>query len=190
MDTSIHDLSKEMADLLHDLISCCRYKDNHHASKFKVSTSECRTLRVFETNEELTMKELASEMDLAMSRMTRIVDGLVKKSLVERGSDPKDRRVCLVHLTAKGKRLVNEMQKSYLEMNQRVLENVSPNARPEVLKALRHLVVKVPVRVWIFNSILSISSPVVDQAQLSVSSLDEIEIFECFALFLCTPAWV
>ncbi len=140
MKQSIRETSVEMANLLQKIIICCHRKEEQHASKFDVSTSECRTLRVFRNEDELTMKELSEKMNLAMSRMTRIIDGLVEKELIERGMKPNDRRVCLVHLTSTGKQLVTEIEKNYLAMNKRVLENIEPEARPEVLKALHNLV--------------------------------------------------
>lgn len=136
---TLKEMACEMTNLLQQIMSSCQRKDNNHASRFDVSPSECRTMRVFQPGESLTMKELSQRMDLAMSRMTRIVDGLVEKKLVERATDPNDRRVCLVHLTSLGNELVTEMETTYLAMNQKVLESVAPEARIEVLKALHKL---------------------------------------------------
>ena len=140
MEQDMNVMAAEMASLLQEIVLCCHSKDSSHALNFNVSTSECRTLRVFRKEDTLTMKALSNRMSLAMSRMTRIIDGLVKKDLVERASDENDRRVCLVRLTDVGNQLVNDMEKSYLSMNLEVLDSVSPEVRPEVLKALHKLV--------------------------------------------------
>lgn len=140
MDQSTQEMALEMAALLQEIVMCCQMKDTNHATRFQVSTSECRTLRVFMEEDNLTMKALSNKMNLAMSRMTRIIDGLVKKDLVERASDERDRRICLVRLTQAGRKLVNEMENNYMTMNLEVLNSVTPQARPEVLKALKKLV--------------------------------------------------
>lgn len=140
MAEDVEIMAREMAELLQKIMLCCHFKDEQHASNFNVSSSECRTMRVFARNEELTMKSLSERMNLAMSRMTRIVDGLVEKNLVQRGVDPRDRRVCLVKLTERGQKMVDDMDYNYQVMNERVLGNVSRAARPEVLNALKHLV--------------------------------------------------
>jgi len=139
MGQSIREMALEMADLIHEIALCCQNKDVNHASRFNVSTSECRTLRVFQKEDNLTMKNLSKKMNLAMSRMTRIVDGLVRKDYVKRGTDQRDRRICLVSLTESGSGLVKEMQENYLAMNINVLESVEPSARTEVIKALKIL---------------------------------------------------
>jgi DNA-binding MarR family transcriptional regulator len=57
-----------------------------------------------------TMAMLARELDLAPSTGTRLLDPLVRRDLVRRESDPKDRRVVVVSLTAAGRRLARELE--------------------------------------------------------------------------------
>ena len=54
-----------------------------------------------------TMGELSSEIYLAESAATRLVDRLVKLNLVKRQGDERDRRVVRVFLTSYGKQLAS-----------------------------------------------------------------------------------
>lgn len=53
----------------------------------------------------LTMSELSTELNVPLSTATRIVDGLVKRDMVERVQDRKDRRVVRVKMSRNGRKL-------------------------------------------------------------------------------------
>ena len=55
--------------------------------------------------EPLTMGRLSSELDVPLSTTTRIVDGLVQAGMVERVTDPNDRRVVRVGMSKNGRAL-------------------------------------------------------------------------------------
>jgi DNA-binding MarR family transcriptional regulator len=55
--------------------------------------------------EPLSMGRLSSELDVPLSTTTRIVDGLVQASMVERVNDPSDRRVIRVGMSKNGREL-------------------------------------------------------------------------------------
>ena len=56
------------------------------------------------------MRQLAEWLSCEPSNVTGIVDGLERRGLVTRRSDPNDRRVKQVVLTAEGKRRRTELQ--------------------------------------------------------------------------------
>ncbi|MBW2964894.1 winged helix DNA-binding protein [Candidatus Woesearchaeota archaeon] len=53
---------------------------------------------------ETTLKDLSGRMMLAPASLVPVVEGLVKKELVERRTDPKDRRKSILCLTKKGEK--------------------------------------------------------------------------------------
>ena len=55
--------------------------------------------------EPLSMGRLSSELDVPLSTTTRIVDGLVQAGMVERITDPSDRRVVRVGMSKNGREL-------------------------------------------------------------------------------------
>ncbi|MBT3362450.1 MAG: winged helix DNA-binding protein [Chloroflexi bacterium] len=71
-----------------------------------------RQVGILETllgKDNLTMKELAENMLIEQSAATRIVEGLVRKDLLERVLDGKDRRVIRINLTEKGRQIYNSV---------------------------------------------------------------------------------
>jgi DNA-binding MarR family transcriptional regulator len=63
-------------------------------------------LRFVDALEGQSQLALARSLGVAPSRMVALIDDLSERGLVERRSDPSDRRVRALHLTAKGRRLL------------------------------------------------------------------------------------
>ena len=57
----------------------------------------------------LTISELSQRMGMGASTLVRSIDSLEKKGLVERGSDPQDRRRNPISLTRKGMELIQHV---------------------------------------------------------------------------------
>lgn len=60
----------------------------------------------------LTMRELAAELGVGESAATAVSDRLVRQGLVERMSDPHDRRIVRLELSKSGANLVERLQES------------------------------------------------------------------------------
>lgn len=58
-----------------------------------------------------TLKSLAGKMDLKLSTVTRFVDALSAKGLIERRKENKDKRECSVYPTKEGKKLKSELER-------------------------------------------------------------------------------
>ena len=63
----------------------------------------------------LRMQDLAARTVLSRSRVSRLVDELVDRGLVERQPDPTDRRASFAHLTAAGWEALRAAAPVYLE---------------------------------------------------------------------------
>jgi MarR family transcriptional regulator, organic hydroperoxide resistance regulator len=78
-----------------------------HASR-EITTSQLRALFVLDKADEVTAGELAKSADLNPASMTAMLDQLESRGVVERKRGLKDRRVCMVSLTATGRAIVDE----------------------------------------------------------------------------------
>jgi DNA-binding MarR family transcriptional regulator len=75
----------------------------------------------------LRLSALATSCGLSLSRISRIVDTLETRKLVERRSSPSDARAVEAHLTETGLALVREAQASHFSsVNERFFEQLSP----------------------------------------------------------------
>lgn len=72
-----------------------------------ITPGQINALLILFLHDDLTMGELSTEIYLAESAATRLVDRLVKMNLVKRKGDDKDRRVVRVYLTSYGRQLAS-----------------------------------------------------------------------------------
>jgi DNA-binding MarR family transcriptional regulator len=69
-----------------------------------MSFTQLKVLSALETDgEERSVKALADSMGVSLAAMSRAVDGLFERGLVERDEDPADRRMKRVSLTSDGR---------------------------------------------------------------------------------------
>ncbi len=84
----------------------------------------------------LTAKGIATKMDVVKSRVSKIVDGLIKKKLVQRMKDPEDSRVSLLSLTPKGSEKLNHINIFLQDLHHQILLQIAPDQRKAVLTNL------------------------------------------------------
>jgi DNA-binding MarR family transcriptional regulator len=108
---------------------------------FGVSLSRCVTLETLLSEGPLPIRELASRLGLDASTVTRSIDGTVRDGLVRRTRDQRgDRRRVFVTLSARGRGLAQKLLRCADEYSDRILEQIPPERREEVLYALGVLV--------------------------------------------------
>jgi DNA-binding MarR family transcriptional regulator len=78
---------------------------------FEVTLAQCHTLLELEAAEKTTIGKLAKRLELDKSTLSRTVEGLVKRGLVERKVDPEDRRYSNVSLTKGGQEICDEINR-------------------------------------------------------------------------------
>ncbi len=93
------------------LLQNLEYCDRSLVARFRLTRSQAYTLQALEDTGETTMNGLADEMRLHGTTMTRMVDSLVDKGLLERATDPGDRRVVRVRLSPTGREMVVDLRK-------------------------------------------------------------------------------
>jgi DNA-binding MarR family transcriptional regulator len=82
---------------------------------------------------------LAKGFGVSPGRVTRILDGLEKKHLMQRRPSAYDRRVMEVSLTPKGARLKKNLLKSFTVTHEEILRHLPEGGAAAVLLALERL---------------------------------------------------
>ncbi len=82
------------------------------------------------------LSELADEEGINPTMLSRIVSDLVEGGLIERVSDPLDRRAALVTTTRVGKRLVERMRRERTDVLSVALSSLSPSEHRALERAL------------------------------------------------------
>lgn len=92
-------LETEIADLLKQDRPCCG-----------ITLSQCHTLIGIGRKEEISLVDLASELGLDPSTLSRTIEILVNARLVKRKQNPNDRRYVSITLTKEGKSVFDSIE--------------------------------------------------------------------------------
>ncbi len=131
--------SADLQELVEGLFQCCQERMHYQSERFGLPEAEMRCLLHFHGERYLTAKGLAGRMNVAKSRVTTLVDGLLRKNLLEKSDDPEDSRVKLLKLTADGERLVAQILELRRLLHLKVVEEFPPEQRAQLLNTLSQL---------------------------------------------------
>ena len=85
------------------------------------------------------MTQLASRLMVSKQQLTKIVDVLVEKKLVQRLSDENNRRLVLLELTEAGQQLVQTMLCLQAAKSAQLFSDITPEERENLMQALNLL---------------------------------------------------
>lgn len=136
---STHQTAEHLANLTFNLLANCQEKEVRLATVHNLTQAEFRCLRLFGTDESVNNKKIAERMNLSPSRLTRIIDGLVEKEYILREIDPDDRRNMRVMLSRRGKHLVNQLNKAYVQIHNEILQDIEVEQHEPLITAMQHL---------------------------------------------------
>lgn len=127
---------REMAFLLSDVARLLRTCADQRAATIGMTRAQWAVLVRLERMEGLKQAELAEQLDLQPITLTRLVDRLCDNGLIERRSDPKDRRAKRLFLTPAARPLLEQLQDIGEKLMTDVLDGISEAAVADMLKRL------------------------------------------------------
>jgi DNA-binding MarR family transcriptional regulator len=139
IDVLIDYQSQKLEDLITEIVLCCKERTSFLSKKFDIPEAELRCLMLFGEERYLTAKGISQKLDVAKSRVTKIINGLVQKGLVESIDDPKDARIKLIGLTSKGQKKSRELGGVTKDLHQKLLLELEPEQRKMVISCLEIL---------------------------------------------------
>jgi DNA-binding MarR family transcriptional regulator len=90
-----------------------------------LTVTQLRLLLVLHTHGPLRMSDIASQLKVTLPTTTTIVDHLIRKNMVQRETDPKDRRLVICKLTTEGQMLINKLWGSGRSIIEKLLEGLT-----------------------------------------------------------------
>lgn len=87
----------------------------------------------------ITPNELSIRMDLEFSTVTRFIDSLVLKGLVERRKESKDKREINIYATDKGKSLKPDFDSISSNLHKNIREILGTEKVTDVISIIKHL---------------------------------------------------
>ena len=106
--------------------------------KYGLSQGRFLTLIVMNRtpDKEINPSSLAEKLGVKRATITGLLDGLEKDKLVERVSDPRDRRKTGIRLTANGRELLDELLPDYYRLMAKLTVSLSENERQTMISFL------------------------------------------------------
>jgi DNA-binding MarR family transcriptional regulator len=125
--------------LITKLFQCCQERMQYQSDRFNLPDAELRCLMLFGEERYLTPKGISQKMNVVKSRVTTIINGLVRKNFIQRIKDPEDSRISLLSLTPHGQRKRDEINQFLEDVHHEVMLQMSPEQRKAVLTNLEIL---------------------------------------------------
>ena len=131
--------AEQFRNLVLRLFQCCQERMQFQCDRFGLPDAEIRCLLLFGEERYLTAKGIASKLNVVKSRVTKIVEGLIRKKLIQKVPDPEDSRIVLLSMTSTGQAKLKEINGFMLDFNSQVLSRIHPDQRGDLLNNLELL---------------------------------------------------
>ena len=125
--------------LIQEIIQCCENRKLFESQKFGLPYAELKCLILFQGERYLTVKNIAQSLDVAKSRVTKLINGLSGKGLVDAIDDPKDARVRLISLTSAGQKKSEEIDDFQRDIHRKILVQFTADERKNLLSRMESL---------------------------------------------------
>jgi len=122
-------LEREFAFLLSDVARMLRTYWDQEARKLGTTRAQWAVLARLERHEGLKQSELAEILEIQPITLTRLIDRLCESGLIERRSDPADRRAKRLFLTPAARPVLDHLSEAGAAQMARILDGVS---RPDI----------------------------------------------------------
>lgn len=128
-----------LANLTFNLLARCQEKESRLAKQHNLLEAEFKCLRLMSSEENPNNKEIAEKMNLSPSRITRIMDGLIKKGYMFREINNADRRNMVLSLSKRGKNLTTRLNNAFIEIHQDILNEIDEKQHAPLIIAVENL---------------------------------------------------
>lgn len=125
--------------LLHDTARVFRFRFDARARALGVTRQQWRALFHISREEGLNQAELADRLEVERITLCRMIDRLGDAGLVERRSDPNDRRVWRLHLLPPAHAIVERLSEIGAEMEQETIAALGEADRNHLIDSLKRL---------------------------------------------------
>ena len=128
-----------LGNLIFEILPICKKKETELADEHGLFQAEFKCLRLFEVDGNMNNKDIAKRMRLSPGRLTRVMDGLVKKGYMKREIDNSDRRNMKLSLSRRGKNLTNKLNDAFIEIHSEILQDIDISQHESLITNMEHL---------------------------------------------------
>jgi MarR family transcriptional regulator for hemolysin len=129
-------LNREFAFIINDVARMLRTYADYKGAQYGVTRAQWAVLARLDRFEGLKQSELAEMLDLQPISLTRLLDRLSESGLIERRSDPNDRRAKRLFLTPAARPLLERLGELGEDMMGEALKGVSREGVEQIVSQL------------------------------------------------------
>ena len=129
----------ELGDLLMRSARTLRRRFGAVLAPWELSPHQARALRVVGSRDGVRLSELAEALRIAPRSATEVADGLQERGLVQRMTDPADRRAVVLRPTEAGRRVQREVDDARAADAAELFGRLSAADRADLARILRSL---------------------------------------------------
>ena len=104
-----------------------------------LSVTENHIIEAIGKDREMTMTEVAKQLEITVGTLTTAINRLIKKEYVERRRIEEDRRVVLIKLTNRGERAIDCHAKFHEDMIESIIKELPENEEVILITALKKM---------------------------------------------------
>ncbi|MBS7527347.1 MarR family transcriptional regulator [Fusibacter paucivorans] len=135
-------MDEKMARIEEDLRRVCykiKKKGREILSDFDITPPQFEALQFLINDERLTISELSTNMFLACSTVTDLLDRMERNELVKRVKDDQDRRIVRIMVLPKGHELLNKVIETRIRYIEAMLSDIDEATRESIESSVRIL---------------------------------------------------
>lgn len=122
------------------LSSCYHSRESELGAKYGLSGGECAVLAFLTNNPGIDSgSAIAQARHMQLANVSSAVASLVRKGLVEKRTDPDDRRVVHIVPTALAKGFQNELDALLVDLGKEIFEGFSEDEIASLVNAFNHM---------------------------------------------------
>lgn len=130
----LHDLINRLQKVISEI-------DYSQKACMQAGKMECQLLHyLYSASGPVNMNELARVLNVSHSRITRIMDNLVDKSLVTRRPSEEDRRCWFALITERGKKMAEASKQTVIDQQEKIIKFVPKDKVDAVIKGFEQYV--------------------------------------------------
>jgi MarR family transcriptional regulator for hemolysin len=122
--------------LIHEIARLLSRTFEQQTSELKVTREQARVLAYIAVNEGAKQADIARLMDVQKIRITKLVDDLEQRALIERRSDPGDRRVKRLYIAQGAQEVLDGIWQRLSEVSDIALASIPPEGRVALIAQL------------------------------------------------------
>jgi DNA-binding MarR family transcriptional regulator len=136
---SVEDTSLSLGALMRHLMLHTGGDFLAEVERLELSITQCKVLNMLGETGAPSLRELSDQLGLSLPGTSRAIDGLVRRGMVKRTSDPDDRRLKRLALTAKGRKVIEGLLEMRLAGLRAFIDGLEDDEREALHQGLQPL---------------------------------------------------